>query len=166
MPTLNQLVRKGRKRAVAKTNAPALRSCPQKRGVCTRQVLGGLLGGMAGAAIGSRIGKGDERTAAIIGGTIIGMIVGGSIGRSMDEVDQMKANQAINTAHTAPLGETITWNNPDSGHSGTVTPVRDGTSASGSYRREFQQTVTIGGQTEQAYGTACRQPDGSWQIVQ
>jgi small subunit ribosomal protein S12 len=36
VPTLNQLVRKGRKRAVSKTNAPALRSCPQKRGVCTR----------------------------------------------------------------------------------------------------------------------------------
>ena len=36
MPTLNQLVRKGRKRIVAKTSAPALKACPQKRGVCTR----------------------------------------------------------------------------------------------------------------------------------
>jgi len=36
VPTLNQLVRKGRKRVLAKTTAPALRSCPQKRGVCTR----------------------------------------------------------------------------------------------------------------------------------
>ena len=36
MPTLNQLVRKGRKRTVQKTTAPALKSCPQKRGVCTR----------------------------------------------------------------------------------------------------------------------------------
>ena len=36
MPTINQLVRKGRKRKVTKTSAPALRSCPQKRGVCTR----------------------------------------------------------------------------------------------------------------------------------
>jgi small subunit ribosomal protein S12 len=36
LPTLNQLVRKGRKRAVHKTTAPALKSCPQKRGVCTR----------------------------------------------------------------------------------------------------------------------------------
>lgn len=36
MPTINQLVRKGRKSSVKKTNSPALQSCPQKRGVCTR----------------------------------------------------------------------------------------------------------------------------------
>ena len=36
MPTINQLVRKGRKRSVSKTASPALKSCPQKRGVCTR----------------------------------------------------------------------------------------------------------------------------------
>jgi len=36
MPTINQLVRKGRKRIKKKTNTPALKSAPQKRGVCTR----------------------------------------------------------------------------------------------------------------------------------
>ncbi len=36
MPTINQLVRKGRKRVIEKTKTPALNSCPQKRGVCTR----------------------------------------------------------------------------------------------------------------------------------
>lgn len=36
MPTINQLVRNGRKKVVRKTKAPALRSCPQKRGVCTQ----------------------------------------------------------------------------------------------------------------------------------
>ena len=36
MPTVNQLVRKGRKVAKAKTKAPALAGSPQKRGVCTR----------------------------------------------------------------------------------------------------------------------------------
>ena len=36
MPTINQLVRKGRERILAKKKAPALDSCPQKRGVCTR----------------------------------------------------------------------------------------------------------------------------------
>jgi small subunit ribosomal protein S12 len=36
MPTINQLVRKGRRRLKAKTSAPALASCPQKRGVCLR----------------------------------------------------------------------------------------------------------------------------------
>ncbi|HAX44509.1 MAG: 30S ribosomal protein S12 [Bryobacteraceae bacterium] len=36
MPTFNQLVRKGRKPTIWKTNSPALQSCPQRRGVCTR----------------------------------------------------------------------------------------------------------------------------------
>jgi len=36
MPTINQLVRKGRKQIKAKTASPALQSCPQKRGVCVR----------------------------------------------------------------------------------------------------------------------------------
>ena len=36
MPTVNQLVRKGRRKQTKKTSAPALQECPQKRGVCTR----------------------------------------------------------------------------------------------------------------------------------
>jgi small subunit ribosomal protein S12 len=36
LPTINQLIRKGRTKITSKTKAPALASCPQKRGVCTR----------------------------------------------------------------------------------------------------------------------------------
>lgn len=36
MPTINQLIRKGRQKQVVKTNTPALKACPQKRGVCVR----------------------------------------------------------------------------------------------------------------------------------
>ena len=36
MPTINQLVRKGRKKQTKKSKVPALKACPQKRGVCTR----------------------------------------------------------------------------------------------------------------------------------
>jgi small subunit ribosomal protein S12 len=36
LPTINQLLRKNRKRVLAKGKSPALESCPQKRGVCTR----------------------------------------------------------------------------------------------------------------------------------
>jgi surface antigen len=38
--------------------------------------------------------------------------------------------------------------------------------ANGTYCREFQQTITVGGQTQEGYGTACKQPDGAWKIVQ
>ncbi len=36
MPTINQLVRHGRKKSVKRTNTPALQACPQRRGVCVR----------------------------------------------------------------------------------------------------------------------------------
>jgi small subunit ribosomal protein S12 len=36
VPTINQLIRNGRKKITKKTSSPALRSCPQKRGVCVR----------------------------------------------------------------------------------------------------------------------------------
>lgn len=36
MPTINQLIRTGRTKSVNKTKSPALQSCPQRRGVCTR----------------------------------------------------------------------------------------------------------------------------------
>jgi len=57
------------------------------------------------------------------------------------------------------------WVNPDSARAGTVVPTRTFTDSAGQPCREFLTTITIGGQDQQGYGTACRQPDGSWQIV-
>lgn len=82
---------------------------------------------------------------------------------NMNERQQRSYEQAQVTAASAPIGQTITWN--DSGAFGSVTPLRDGTSSSGAYCREFRQTVTIGGRTEDAFGTACRKPDGAWEVV-
>ena len=136
----------------------------ENSGYGTKQTLGALGGAAAGGLLGAQFGSGSGQLAATGAGVLIGALIGSEIGRTMDEVDRAKANQAVVQAHTAQIGESIAWNNPDTGNYGTVVPVRDGTSTSGLYCREFQQTVTIGGNTESAYGTACRQPDGSWQI--
>lgn len=58
-----------------------------------------------------------------------------------------------------------TWVNPDTDSSGSVAPMRTYQNAEGLPCREFQQTIVIGGREEQGYGTACRQPDGTWRIV-
>lgn len=139
--------------------------CAQN-GAVSKQGVGAVTGAALGGLLGSQFGKGGGKIAATGAGVFLGALLGSEIGKSMDEVDRLKADRANQQAQTVPIGETIAWNNPDSGNYGTVTPVRDGTSSAGQYCREFQQTVTIGGQTENAYGTACRQPDGSWQIVQ
>ena len=128
---------------------------------------GGLLGAVGGAVAGSQFGQGKGRIAAAAAGTLLGALVGSEVGSSLDRADQQYARRAQSQAQAAPIGQSIVWSNPESGHSGTITPVREGRVAStGEYCREFQQTVTVGGQSQQAYGTACRQPDGSWRVVQ
>ncbi len=117
--------------------------------------LGGLIAGAAGA-----------NPAAIAASVIGGMLVGGLVGNLLDERDKRLAAEATQRAlESAPAGQPVAWQNPDNGHSGTVTVVQTYQTASATYCREFQQTVTIGGQPQTAYGTACRQPDGSWKIV-
>lgn len=82
---------------------------------------------------------------------------------NLDEQQQRELEAAQVKATSAGVGETITWH--EGGASGAVTTLRDGTSTTGRYCREFQQEVTIGGSKERAYGTACRNPDGSWEVV-
>lgn len=131
-----------------------------------KETVGGLTGAALGGLLGAQFGSGSGKLAGTAIGVLVGGLMGSEVGRSMDEVDRIKANQAVVQAQSAPIGESITWNNPESGHEGSITPTRDGYSDSGNYCREFYQTVTIGGETQDAYGIACRQPDGSWRIVQ
>jgi surface antigen len=120
---------------------------------------GGALGGLIAAAAGGN-------AATIAASAVGGILLGGLIGNALDERDKRMAAEAAQRAmETAPTGSSVAWKNPDSGHYGTVTPVKTYQTASGSYCREYQQTVTINGKQEKAYGTACRQPDGSWKIV-
>ena len=65
----------------------------------------------------------------------------------------------------APVGQTISWSNPDSGNHGSVTPTRTGRDVqTGAYCREYQTEVIVGGEAQVGYGTACRMPDGDWKI--
>jgi surface antigen len=125
---------------------------------------GTLLGAGLGAFAGSKVGSGSGKLAATAIGGLLGAVAGHSIGSSLDQADLMYANRAGQQAFEYGRSNVpVEWRNPDTGHAGTVTPVRT-YETEGRYCREYQQTIVVGGQTEQAYGTACRQPDGSWQI--
>lgn len=145
-------------------SALALSGCAENAG--QKETGGALLGAALGGLLGSQFGSGGGRLAATAFGTLAGAAVGSSIGRNMDEVDRMKMRQAERVAYTAPLNETIVWNNPDSGNHGSFTPVRDGRTDGGAYCREFQSEIIVGGKKEEGFGTACRQPDGTWKIVE
>lgn len=127
---------------------------------------GALVGGLAGVLVGSTLGKGDGRIAGAAGGAILGSIIGSKVGASMDAKDREKLHYTTQeTLERSRAGHTNEWENPDSGNYGSVTPYKAYETRKGEYCREYSQTVTVAGKTEEAYGTACRQPDGSWQIV-
>lgn len=130
-----------------------------------RESTGGLLGAAAGGLIGSQFGGGNGKIAAAVIGALAGSALGGEIGRQMDSDDRARHEQATaNALETRVSGESLPWRNENSGNYGAVTPERTWRRADGNYCREFTQTVTVGGQEQTAYGTACRQSDGTWKI--
>ncbi len=130
-------------------------------GCSTNQDTGTLVGGVAGGLLGSQFGGGGGRIAATIIGAGAGAFIGNQIGKSMDETDRLKAQQALNDSKT---GQSTAWKNPDTGDSYTITPTKT-YQKNDSYCREFTQTATVADKPQQVYGTACRQPDGTWKIV-
>lgn len=141
----------------------ALTACMENMG--NKQMVGSATGAVLGGVAGAQFGKGTGQLVGVGVGALLGTLIGSELGRSLDQADMMYANQAQNRAYSAPVGETISWNNPDSGHSGTITPTKEGYSnTSGRYCREYSQTIYVDGRQETGYGTACQNPDGTWQI--
>lgn len=134
-------------------------------GLGTKQTIGAGAGAVLGGVAGSNIGKGKGQLVGTGVGVLLGALLGSEVGKSLDKADMAYAQQAQARAYSAPVGQSITWNNPQSGNSGTFTPVRDGYKSSGEYCREYTQVIKVGGETKQGVGTACRNPDGSWQVI-
>ncbi len=142
-----------------------LGACAQGQG--QKQTGGTLLGAGLGALAGSQIGSGKGQLVAVALGALGGAFLGSEIGKSLDNADRAALGQSTqNALESGPSGQAVSWRNPDSGNYGTVVPEPAIRQSSGAYCREYQQTIVIGGQTEQAHGRACRQEDGTWKIVQ
>tara|TARA_R110000824_G_scaffold366730_3_gene555822 strand:+ start:87505 stop:88008 length:504 start_codon:yes stop_codon:yes gene_type:complete len=143
--------------------AVSLAACQQGAG--PKQNIGTLGGAIAGGLAGQSVGSGSGRLWATGAGVLLGSLLGSSIGQSLDRADQAYLTRSTQTAlESGRAGQPVEWRNPDSGNYGTVVPQqayqRDNT-----YCREYSQNIVVGGKSERAYGTACRQPDRSWQIV-
>jgi surface antigen len=124
----------------------------------TQQDAGMIIGGILGGVLGSQVGHGDGTTAAIIVGTLLGGAIGGAVGRSMDDTDRLKTAHTLETVRT---GVPSQWKNPDSGNTYAVVPTKTYETNAGPCR-EYTIDAMVGGNMEKLYGTACRQPDGSW----
>ncbi len=128
----------------------------------SNQDIGVVTGGVAGGLLGSTIGGGNGRILATVAGTIAGAVIGGAIGKNMDQNDKARVNRALEDNQ---LGQPAYWRNSSSGANYEVVPVKNVTYQGNQYCREYRTVANIGGKKQQMYGTACRQPDGSWQAV-
>ena len=148
------------------TSASILGGCVTDIEKNPKQTVGRILGAGLGALTGSQIGSGKGQMVSIAVGALAGAWLGGEIGGSLDKADRayMKRSTQEGLEH-GRNGTTSTWQNPDSGNSGTVTPTQTFRKADGQYCREFEQTVYVDGKKQAATGRACRAPDGSWKIV-
>ena len=142
--------------ACANPNAPLL----------TNADMGTVIGAVAGGAAGARFGAGEGKIGMAIAGTMLGAWAGREITARLTQQDIYAAEQSTQQVlDTYPDRQTGQWSNPNTGVYGTVTPVQTYRTAQGQDCRQYQQSVWIDGRNETANGTACRQPDGSWRII-
>lgn len=127
-------------------------------GTCNRDKIGAVLGGVVGGAIGSTVGKGDGKTVAIILGTVLGAVVGNQVGKEIDNSDRACIGHALELAADK---RTVVWDNPDSGLSYHVTPVR-GMDIDGRKCREYDLAVRGNGINEKRREKACQVDEGTW----
>ena len=119
----------------------------------TKEQGGTALGALGGAAAGAALGDGNWW--AIGAGALVGGLVGNRVGNYLDERDQQQAYSTANYAlDNNADGETASWSNPQNNTGGYTTPTET-----------YQTGVSANGQTQSGTGTACRQPDGTWKLV-
>lgn len=127
------------------------------------QQTGTLLGALGGAAAGYAIG--DGKWWAVGAGALVCGVVGNQVGAYLDERDRQTAYSNANYAlNNNADGQTSTWSNPEKGTGGYTKPTQTYQSA-GSTCRTYQTGVTANGQSQSGTGQACRQPDGTWKLV-
>ncbi len=132
-----------------------------------KQTAGTVLGGVGGAVAGYYIGKAaggqsEAAVGAVLGG-LLGAAIGAEVGRQLDEMDRLKMEQAARTS--LEEGRRIEWYNEETGRGGYVEPIRTGRDERGRLCREYRHVVEIDGRQEILTGTACRNPDGTWEPV-
>jgi surface antigen len=131
-----------------------------------KEIAGTLLGAAVGGLIGSQIGGGTGNKVAIGAGVLAGGLIGNRIGKSLDCQDLAYHEQTTHDSlEYQRTGEANTWRNPDNGHSGTIIPTKTYMAGNNTPCREFTQIIRTEAGIEEVQGTACRQQDGTWRIV-
>ena len=132
----------------------------------TREETGNLLGAVVGGSLAYGLGKdSSNKEIWVAAGLIGGALAGGHYAKLTDKGQKMHSHAVHTNLETAQDNSTTSWNNPNNNEHGSVT-VRNTNVSNGTPCREFTQTIFVGGKAVEGYGTACRQADGSWKIMQ
>jgi len=126
------------------------------------EIVGTLVGAALGGLVGSQFGGGTGNKVAIGVGVLAGGFLGNKVGKSLDCQDQQyHYDTTQNALETEKIGQTSMWTNPDTGHSGDITPTRTYTLECQPCR-DFTRTIYVDGANEDIQGTDCREEDGVW----
>ncbi len=127
----------------------------------TNQDIGRVTGAVAGGVLGNQIGSGFGRVAATIAGALADGLIGDSVGRRLDQTSRRAALQAeYNALERGAPGQPVRWQGTN-GTYGQVVPQQTYQVGSQNCRR-YSHTIYVDGTPQQASGTACRNPDGTW----
>ena len=118
-------------------------------------ITGTVIGGIVGALVGNQFGH--HRGLPTVGGSLIGALIGNQIGQANEGC----AAQALEYAKPDTQ---VVWND-NNGATYEVVP-QAAYQDNGQYCREYQTKIMVEGQIQPASGTACRQPDGTWQTAE
>ncbi len=125
--------------------------------------IGTAAGAIGGGVIGYQFGGGAGKALATVGGTLLGGMLGREVGSSLDRADY--SAHEIASQRALESGYQESWRGPYSGNYGTINPYRHYTNVQGQPCREYNQTIYIDGRAHSGHGTACRLPDGTWQLM-
>ncbi len=138
-------------------------------------LLGSLLGGAAGAGIGAAFGGGKGAAIGGASGLLLGALAGYQVGKRR-EYSRPPPNYSQGYYQAPPptyayqpapaYATTPAYTAPAPAYTTPAPAYSQSTSAyDPSYCRQFNQRIVIDGIEQNAYGTACRQPDGTWKII-
>ena len=123
-------------------------ACASKSG--TGAAAGAVGGGVVGGVVGGRTG--------LLVGAALGGLLGYGAGKAIEEEDRRQM------AYALEANQPVEWRNPETGYQYQLQPTRT-IVEQGRECREFRMFADVGDRPEEVHGTACRQPDGSWEML-
>ena len=129
----------------------------------SREQTSTIVGSVLGGAVGYQFGKGKGKRVATVLGAIAGGMIGGNVGRGLDQQDQQRVNQ---TLETTPRNQKVAWSNPNTQTDYEFTPVTEkyqgNVNGQATQCRDYVMDAFIDGRMQQVNGRACKNNRGQW----